>query len=100
MTLERVLRNKQKTYNNDLISAIMNSDEPGKVLRMFRYRRIMEAHGVITKVSLLKEFGKITERTAKVYLSELEPVNKKKPRSYKLPHRSKLVIAVIEKLSI
>jgi hypothetical protein len=74
----------------------MNSGKPDKIMRYFRYRKLMEMYGAITKKTLLAEFGRLSPSTLKKYVGELEPMNEKKPRSYRLSHKAKLELSVIE----
>ena len=72
------------------------SGNPNKMMRLFIYRSIVDEFGYITKKNIIAAFGGLSENTVKKYLRELEPINNKKPRSYKLPHRAKLEMSVLE----
>jgi len=98
MTVERIARDRQMEYNSGLISRIMSMDNPAQILRWFRYRKIEKRDGWITKRSLKSEFGDLGDTTIKKYLSELEPRDEKKPRTYRFPHRAKLKLNAIEML--
>jgi hypothetical protein len=98
MTLERKIRDAQKDYNNKLICKIMNCENPERMIRYFRYRKLQERDCYITKRSLLREFG-VKDTTVKKYLQELDKINgDKKPGVYKLPHKAKLEMSAIEML--
>lgn len=98
MDFNRVVRDKQMEYNDELISRICSCDDPAKMMRYFRYRKLQKRDGFITKKSLLAEFGDLGETTVKKYIAELEPKDEKKPRSYIFPHGAKLLLNTIERL--
>jgi hypothetical protein len=92
------MRDRQKRYNERLINNIMRSENPEQMMRYFRYRKIIDDHGYITKSIIKKEFG-VSDTTAKKYLSDLRNVSEKnKLGMYDLPHNTKLKMAVIEML--
>lgn len=97
MELARIARDKQMDYTDELISRICSSEDPAKIMRYFRYRKLQRRDGFITKKTLMAEFA-VGETCAKKYLAELEAVDEKKPRSYRFPHGAKLLLNVIERL--